>query len=503
MYVKGKNGDYMQNILNKIKSNKDIVIIFLVTLFLGLLICGPFFRYHLASDNYVWIERGTNVTWDSGSARQLSDMFLYYMDVVGINAVKYQLFFNICSVIIMAIASTMLYSISVELIEKKSKKISLAILFGAIFIIFNIYGFEMFLFNVMGSLSIQYLVTVITVKKLVKKIDFITILECIFLNLIGLCIYQAINPIFLGLAIILLGYKYKDEGILKNIKNYFIVGVVYGVSCVANVLIMKLSSIPRYGETNILENIKKLISRQELIWIDTFDLLPKYLYIGIIILLLVIGFFKVCANYKKKTLKIMLSIFLAIFMTIFAAYLPHIASDTVFVPRTGLSVSCIVGYMLLFIGIYFPKERELFNLFIKVISGVYLFFTVYVSCKLVQNTIRTNNYDKDIARQILEVVEEYEKKENIKVENMSFTLDEKPTWRYKDIHGKSTLDPYVRAFTIPWSRNLIIETWYNRRFNEIEMPDEIYNEYFKGKNWDKFNTDQIVIKDNTAYVAVY
>ena len=162
-------GGFMENIYNLIKSKKDIIIIFLIMLFLGLLICAPFFRYHLASDNYIWLTRELDVGWNSGSARQLSDMFLYYMDALGFNVVKYQLFFNIFAVIVMSIASTMLYNLCTQLIEKKSKKISIAILFGVIFTIFNVYGFEMFLFNAMGSLSIQYLITVMTVKKLVKK----------------------------------------------------------------------------------------------------------------------------------------------------------------------------------------------------------------------------------------------------------------------------------------------------------------------------------------------
>ncbi|MBQ1290322.1 MAG: hypothetical protein IIY28_03140, partial [Lachnospiraceae bacterium] len=43
-----------------------------------------------------------------------------------------------------------------------------------------------------------------------------------------------------------------------------------------------------------------------------------------------------------------------------------------------------------------------------------------------------------------------------------------------------------------------------KHFEKKEMDPAVFDEYFKDKNWDAFDAhEQIVIKDDTAYICVF
>ena len=50
----------------------------------------------------------------------------------------------------------------------------------------------------------------------------------------------------------------------------------------------------------------------------------------------------------------------------------------------------------------------------------------------------------------------------------------------------------------------MISYYSNRYYNKVEMDKEIYDEHFKGRNWNDFNIDeQLIFKDDTLYLIIY
>ena len=50
----------------------------------------------------------------------------------------------------------------------------------------------------------------------------------------------------------------------------------------------------------------------------------------------------------------------------------------------------------------------------------------------------------------------------------------------------------------------IMEVVTGRRFNKVEMDEDVYKNYFEDKNWDYFDPEeQIVIVGDTAYWCVF
>jgi len=61
----------------------------------------------------------------------------------------------------------------------------------------------------------------------------------------------------------------------------------------------------------------------------------------------------------------------------------------------------------------------------------------------------------------------------------------------------------VRAFATSWSDvnhlNVILEKSYLKK-----NPDQkIFNQHFKGKNWDSFSTEQLVFDGEILHICVY
>ena len=43
----------------------------------------------------------------------------------------------------------------------------------------------------------------------------------------------------------------------------------------------------------------------------------------------------------------------------------------------------------------------------------------------------------------------------------------------------------------------------DRKFERTLMTEEVYNEYFEGKDWEAYSDEQIVLKGDTMYICTY
>lgn len=499
----------MNKLIEVLKKNKKEVGLYLAIVLLGFLCIGPFFKFHMTPDSYLLINPKNDVysrdmlgsVVNSISGRPLSDMFLFYVNMIGLNMMSNQGLFNFLSIVILIIATILLYKTCEELTKNRTKSIWITGL-ASFLIIFNAFSFELFVYNVMTSLSIQYIIVIYAVRILLKELTIRNICISTILNIIGLCIYQGIGPLFIGLGMILLGYKYKNEPLIQNIKRYFIIGIIYGISCISNLILINITDTNRYESITLGEGIKRIFETQQTIWIDSYGFFPKFFFLGIIVLFLAITFIYIIKKDKKNFWNMSICIVGAIVMTSIAALIPYIVSTVSIVPRTILTISTIPWLILLFMGINYIDINSMLRLLIGIIIGGYIFVLVNLSYRLVDAIVRINDYDKYIAGKVMRAIEEYELTNNIEVTKFSYCYDENYTWWIPN-QPNVNIDCLGRALTVSWSWKDVIWHYYGKDFEIVPMDDDVYNTYIKGKDWSEFSEEQLIFVKDTLYMVSY
>ena len=74
-------------------------------------------------------------------------------------------------------------------------------------------------------------------------------------------------------------------------------------------------------------------------------------------------------------------------------------------------------------------------------------------------------------------------------------------WNYNELKHKSLYTH--RALMIWWCNVYTINYYTNRNLQKVQMKPEIYNTYFKDKDWEKLEKDQFVFEGDTMYYCVY
>ena len=117
------------------------------------------------------------------------------------------------------------------------------------------------------------------------------------------------------------------------------------------------------------------------------------------------------------------------------------------------------------------------------------------------NNKRANELDKKEALKVNEYMLEYEQNNNIEIKNIAITYDKNTTWSYNELKNKSLYTH--RALRIGWCNVYTINYYTNRNLQKVQMKAEIYNTYFKDKDWNKLEKDQFVFEGDTMYYCVY
>ena len=125
----------------------------------------------------------------------------------------------------------------------------------------------------------------------------------------------------------------------------------------------------------------------------------------------------------------------------------------------------------------------------------FLNYTLQMYCNKLANEM-----DKEEALQVNEYILEYEKNNNIEVKNIAFTYDKNIIWNYNLIFNTSYTS---RALMVWWCNIDALNYYTGRKLETVQMDEDIYNTYFKDKDWDKLDKEQFVFKGDTVFYCVY
>ncbi len=212
--------------------------------------------------------------------------------------------------------------------------------------------------------------------------------------------------------------------------------------------------------------------------------------------ILVVSLF-IYAFKKKKYLNAAIA-FICVIITYCLVYVPGIITTAdgvrpLFVLYTMFFVvSCVVLACI--------KNNRLLTVFSALLI-ILLSVNIAKTVECEVNLKKMNIMDANWAQAVIADIEDYEKTQGITIENVSICSDMYPNGNYA---GTSYLESALR---IGYGReNLFIlrSQEKERHFNIIQTSNEMYDQYFAGKNWDSFSgTEQIVYIEDTVYICCY
>lgn len=155
--------------------------------------------------------------------------------------------------------------------------------------------------------------------------------------------------------------------------------------------------------------------------------------------------------------------------------------------------------MLAVITFFICEKRESDILIIACVSYILVHFIF--SQFIVANRFVSNTLDKVYTNMVYQEILEYEERTGIKVTGLSVVEDTFTTDYYDEVGYKSY---QINEKALGTVTNSLLTVVSGRSFERISMPDEIYEKYFEGKNWDYFDiTEQLIIRENIAYWCVF
>ncbi len=486
--------------VKKIVKNKEFWLFALITI----IFFGTFIKMEYATDTYSvfatnrqeiiahFMQSGRFVTAFSGwisTKLALGNTTIYLISVI------------------LAFACTSISMYKLYTILKAEIKNNLVLVISAILLILNVFSIELYLFLEKGVLMLSVLLCVLAFEKMIKFFegDKKAILWVFVYMLIANFSYQGTVALFVALCTL---YIIKNA---KNIKTFIInniyTAICYGIPALVNYLTVKvIYSNPRVSaENNLLLSIEKIIDGTKYMIGSTYSILPKYFFVGVLSLIIFVGIINILRQKetaKKKILLILGIVYIILVTTVFTIF-PQIMQSTAsisFVPRSTYAFASIIGLVLAYLCMNVKLEKISQDILIGILI-------IYLSLQYIgfQNIIRDryilNYMDYNQFLQIQNKVQKYEEETGNKIEKISLYPAEYVQYSYPNLFVSG--DTNLKAMFPEWARKSYLEYYFNRTFTQVEQNQEIYEQYFKDKNWTFFDDEQIVLIEDTMHIYVY
>lgn len=504
------------NIKEKILNNKKDIYIFLAMTIFSVIICANFLRIHFAADTYCLNSYGYHsyILHFLNSARIFSALELWISQILDITLLTNLRIMSVIAIGCMALSWFILYKYSIKLLQKE-KSIFFNILIGLVsfLIIFTFSTCEMLMFAESGMMGLSILLSIIAACIFNSNVKHRYIWSWVLVLLASFA-YQSTIALFVLVALIMESYRNNGD-IKKIVKEALMIGLIYGISLVINLGVVKIieniqnSSMRATTIPQISEFINTIIEYGTVMVYDTFNLIPKGLYLGIIGIISIVFIYKV---YKSKRYFDIFEYIMLILLAFIMPLLPVIVTpqeQQYLEPRMTPSFASILGILILYIicKMQNQDDKNNTNKSEKIINKILIFISTFL---VVMNSIyfiyastenRASAYlDRNVAKSIIEEIYEYENENQIKIENIGLAWDKNPSNYY---NGQPTMESAnVRSMVIDWSVLEVIEFYSGEKYNKVETPSNII-EIFNEKNWDFYNQDQLIFEGNTLYICLF
>lgn len=476
---------------------------FYICIIIALAFFGVFTKLEYATDTYTVFENSAASTIEHflASGRFVTAGCQFLVRTLDIsNELTYIISF-VLSILCLSIALYRLYRI----LKEDIKSIPIA-MFISVLIVINAFSIELFMYIEKGIMLLSVLLNILAVEKLIEyfKENKKSLVLVFVYMLIANFSYQGTVALFVALSLVYI-LKY-SKNIKIFIKNNIVTALGYGIPALINYLIVKFifANNRIAGEVNIAESIKKVISGTKQMLL-TYSIIPKYLFVTLIGVLLLVIIYHIIKHTKTPKEKLMgiFGVIYVILGTLVVTILPQLmqATESIwFVPRSSYAFGAILGILILYLYMNYKVNDRLEKvLLIGIVAYLLVQFVNFGT--IARDHYIVNYMEKYEANQIEEVMQEYENSTGKTVTKIAFYQSKTPSWSYPGI--KSIGDMNIKAIYPDWARIPYLKHYINRTFDIVEKSDEIYQLNFANKDWNYFSKEQIVIKEDTLHIYIY
>lgn len=488
--------------INKRKLYQWLIFVVIVMLF-----WGTFFRLNYNNDTYYSVIRGwEDRAWDmlSRNGRIFAAMTYAFFSIINVSfSVGYQISFFL-GVIFLA---TALY-VNYNLFERYMAKFWAFVL--SMIIIMNPLSVDFFHAEVSQfNLGIVFSVLgTCTLIKWIEEENVLDLLKTFVFIFFSAFSYQSIPGLFIMISMPFL-VKCANYKFGKFVKNNVIVIALYGVANALVLVIMTLLGSNKivgvekdWGQAlQIAKFALNIAWKQNFGFFTEFPInTPFYLIIGIVI----VSLLSIILHEKQKITQAIWKVLSLIYIFV-GAYLLQLVLLMVGYgrPRICYPIGALFGVLILNYILNIIGENKRDKSLLGVIGCVVI---LYIGSEYFcfQNTIidryTTNARDKYTIEIIGSMISDYELQSGYRVEEVTFYKDAQVNRGYADV--KFVQDIQTRAF-FDWysdiySLNHFLETNY-----QVGEVNKAYEEYFSGRDWDTFSTEQIIFTGNELHICMY
>lgn len=483
---------------------KNIIIYFCIVIIASMMFF-PFFTMHYSTDTYRLIEMGYerySIEYSLNDGRIFMYIIGQLADKMNININAYVVILTVLAIIISCICIIKLVEIMAK--YKKKDKIIITSLISYITIM-NFMYLENLYFTECIVMSISILLFILAAEYLNEKEN---IIKVIILVLLGVFCYQGTINVFITFYFVfaLIKNKKLNKEIIKNM----IIVMLISLFCIAiNMLQIKICGKiygleqTRTGSiSEIFSNIIYIIANIYKILIYSSELFPKYLFLTFLISISIIT--AIWDKKENNKFSNTINMLLITFVAIISSVIINIVSLSSFgLGRMVFSVGALIG--LIFMYLYctttiFEKQTN-YKYVIITILIIYVIMNILNTLNILISHKQANKLDKEETLKVNEYMLEYEQNNNIEIKNIAIAYDKNVTWCYNELKHKSLYTH--RALMIWWCNVDTINYYTNRNLQNVQMKAEIYDTYFKDKDWDKLEKEQFIFEGDTMYYCVY
>lgn len=434
------------------------------------------------------------------SGRFLMALVNDFFCVIGINPAKYSGATCFVGVILFAVCASLLYELFSKIVPINSafQRIVFTCII-ALTVLNPLITDQYFYPEVMAGYTMGMLFIIIALFRLVDK----KYISGFIMTLISVMFYQ--SPVVVGI-ILFTGYlyiEYKGKLSIAVFKHEFSGVLSIGCAGLAEMLLLRIGikagityAAKPTSVTSITLIAKRCFSQWENLMKNSFNTVPSFsplIFCFICIIVTVILLLAV-----KNYLSIFYYFLVLLVMNISIFLFELISSDgTVMPPRvmfTVYSMEAMVS-LIAFVQVYSHK-RLLYTVGLVTIG--YLTLQIVCCNVVVTDHFTSNALDVETADMVCDKINEYENKTGITVTKISAAVDAHSSTTYSCLH---TGEMSQRALYYSMS---LIRLRSGKNLERIDMDNDIYNKYFKGKDWNYPDmSEQLVIKGDTAYFVLY
>lgn len=379
----------------------------------------------------------------------------------------------------------------------------------SILIVINPFTIELMIYLEKGLMILSLCASIYAVYYVMNYFEDkrkLNLAKAIIALLISTFSYQGVTPIFVCISLALI-MKYSNT-IKDFIKNNVVVAFCFAIPYLLNFLCIQLfyTSTRISGDKSLLANSMKIFSMLPSMIIDTYHTLPKYTFVIVFVLLVLIYMVAVILNKKRKptfsVTKTLFGYFYVILGTFLVTILPQLVLETKsveLVARSTIAFGAIIGITMLYTFSMLDIQPKIQTL-IKLITFVYLIIELFWLHNLILDHYTLNYLDFQTATLIEQEIEKYEKLNNTKIHYIVYYEDSNISNSYPSLINDDQINQKISSM---YSRLPLLNFVSGKNYQETANYKGEYDQFFKQHNWDFFDSEQLIFENDTVHICQF